>query len=406
MATDDIDGFEVFATKFRWISRIEAPDAPGFVFVGGELDPVDFGLVGFGGPVSLSGKGIAAAAAFAGCVGEGVEHLARLEWGDENLVSGTARTVEHGHSESVLADLVELAGYGGASDIPVLDWMSAVRLSDGAEVRVPAAICLRRPAGQNLVPVPSAISTGCAAGPTRAAAMLAALLELIERDAVALWWLGGRRGRPVGLNTLAYTGVAEFLRELRQGHDRRPTWLLNLTSDIGVPCVAALSATADGRDFACGTAARIDPAEAGRAALLELCQSELGYRLVAAKRSTRGIGALNDVDRRKLDRGLRLDARDCTLLHAAGFPSEMPPFPIAETAGETDAIERVVERLQQVGVEPLLIDLTRAALPAPAVRVIAPGLQPFPSSLATARLVRSTANLEMQAAEPPGIPLF
>src|SRR3954453_8317734 len=98
---------------------------------------------------------------------------------------------------------------------------------------------------------------------------------------------------------------------------------MNLTSDVGVPCAAALSATADGRGFACGTAARIDIAQAIRAAMLELCQSELGHHLVAAKRAARGGAALNAVDRRKLDRAEKLDVRSAALLHPAGFPDDI-----------------------------------------------------------------------------------
>jgi ribosomal protein S12 methylthiotransferase accessory factor len=404
MAAPDADTqFDNFARKFRWIRRILAADAGGFVFFGGELDPADFGLSGYEHSVSLSGKGTGTGEAFAACVGEGIEHLSRLEWGDEEFVRGSSRTVDHGLDEASLADIVDLSGYNAGRETPELDWMPAVRLSDGVSVKVPAAICIRRPATRGAMPIPSAISTGCAAGPTLEAAILAALLELIERDAVALWWMGGRRGRPFGLNALARTGAAELLQQLRQGGQSRPTWLLNLTSDIGIPCVAALSATAEGRGFACGTAARLTAAEAVRAALLELCQSELGHHLVAAKRNVRGDQALNEVDRRKLDRAHNLDACSCALLHAAGFPEEVTD---TEPTASADAIRIVVETLQRRRVEPLLVDLTRSDLPVPAARVIGPGLQPFPSSLMTDRLGRMTADLGTYAAKTPGIPLF
>ena len=400
---DEDNQFDNLARKFCWIRRILADDAPGFVFFGGELDPADFGLSGYEHAVSLSGKGTGTGEAFTACVGEGIEHLSRLEWGDEKLLRGTSRTVGHGLDEASLADIVRLSGYDGGPETPKLDWMPAVRLSDGAPVRVPAVICIRRPASLGAVPIPSAISTGCAAGPTLEVATLAALLEVIERDAVAMWWMGGRRGSALGLNGLARTGAAELLRQLRQGDQSRPTWLLNLTSDVGIPCVAALSATAEGRGFACGTAARLHAADAIRAALLELCQSELGHHLVAAKRSVRGDQALNESDRLKLDRGRNFDARSCDLLLPCGFPEEPTDTEPAESA---EAIRTIVEGLRRIGVEPLLVDLTRPALPAPAARVIAPGLQPFPSSLMTDRLIRTTANVGTRAAKPPGMPLF
>jgi len=394
---------DAFARKFRWIERILSSDAPGFVFFGGELDPADFGLQGYGGPVSLSGKGTCTGEALAGCIGEGIEHLSRFEWGDEKLVRGFGRTIDHGLDQSSFGEIIKLAGYEDASSMPELDWMPAVRMSDAARVYIPAVLCLSRPASRSFPTLSSAISTGCAAGPTLEAAILAALLELIERDAVASWWMGGQRGGSVSLSMLAQTGAVEILRTLRNGEHSRPTWLLNLTSDIGIPCVAALSATVDGTGFACGTAARLKAADAVKAALLELCQSELGHHLVAAKRDVRGDGALNEIDRRKLDRGLNLNARLNDLLHPFGFPDD---FTEIEPIGDVGAIRTVVRCLKRNGVEPLLVELTRSALPLPAARVIAPGLQPFPSSLITDRLKRIITNLGTRMAEPVGMPLF
>jgi ribosomal protein S12 methylthiotransferase accessory factor len=403
MPTETEPYLHLIANKFRWITRIEAPDAPGFVFFGGELRAADFGLSGYDGDISLSGKGVSPNEAFAGCVGEGVEHLSRLEWGDEQLFRGTFRTADHRLDDKSAIDVARLAGYAPGSEPPELDWMQGSRVSDGARVLVPASLCIRRPHHRTAITIPSSVSTGCAAGPTLEVATLAALLEVIERDAVALWWMGGRRGRMIGLNTIAQTGAAELLTGLRIGNESRITWLLNLTSDIEIPCVAALSASVDGRGFACGTAARVELRDAIRAAILELCQSELGHHLVAAKRRVRGEQALNEVDWRKLDRAQKLDARACEVLHAAGFPEEVPPLKPKDT---TEATRLIVERLQRIGVEPILVDLTRPALNLPAARVVAPGLQPFPSSLATDRLAKLIAHLGTRAAEPVGMPLF
>jgi ribosomal protein S12 methylthiotransferase accessory factor len=278
---------QIIAQRFRWIRRIVAPDAPGFVFFGGELNAADFGLSGYDQTASLSGKGVSASEAFAGCVGEGIEHLSRLEWGDEHLVRGTFETVDHRLAEKSLFEIGRLAGYDPRLETPELDWMQGRRISDGAAVLVPASLCIRRRDPSKGMGIPSAISTGCAAGRSIEAATLTALLELIERDAVALWWMGGRRGGPFDLGTLARTGAALLLDRLREGNNSRITWLLNLTSNIDIPCVAALSASVEGRGFACGTAARMDVQQAVRAALLELCQSELGHHLVAAKRKVR-----------------------------------------------------------------------------------------------------------------------
>jgi ribosomal protein S12 methylthiotransferase accessory factor len=393
----------IIAEKFRWIRRIVAPDAPGFVFFGGEVSAADFGLAGYEHTASLSGKGMSEGEAFAGCVGEGIEHLSRLEWGDEPLVRATFATADHRLGERSLREIGHLCGYDPGSETPELDWIHGCRLSDGSAVLVPARLCIRRPASKAAL-LPSAISTGCAAGRSIEEATLAALLEVVERDAVALWWMGGRRGRAFDLSTLARTGAAELLERLREGNNSRITWLLNLTSDIEIPCVAALSASVAGRRFACGTAARLDVQQAVGAALLELCQSELGHHLVAAKRKVRGDQALNEVDRRKLERARNLDARCCDLLHPSGFPAAAVSASGSPEAA--DGIPTVVEHLQRIGVEPLLVDLTRSGLGVPVARVVAPGLQPFPSSLTTNRVARIIAQLGTGAAKTVCMSLY
>ena len=72
--------------------------------------------------------------------------------------------------------------------------MTARSLATGSDVLVPADWCVRRaPRRMGLQP-PWILGSGVAAGPDWDWAASRALLELIERDAVALWWLGGHRG--------------------------------------------------------------------------------------------------------------------------------------------------------------------------------------------------------------------
>ena len=116
-----------------------------------------------------------------------------------------------------------------------------------------------------------------------------------------------------------------LLRQLRHGASvQRRTWLLDITTDIGVPCVAAVSCRADGSGFAFGLAARPALEAAARSAIVEMCQLELADAVVAAKRSERGDDALNAQDRIHLQRAA-INADQCGLLqpvaeHAAHLP--------------------------------------------------------------------------------------
>src|SRR5262249_45708601 len=139
----------------------------------------------------------------------------------------------------------------------ILGWVPAYAFSDGSEAWFPADLCYRRAADQQDFVPPLKLSTGCAAGSTIEAATLRALLELIERDAAALWWRGGRCARPVHDDSDAGRVGADLLARLRGGQQERRTWLLDITTDIDVPVVTAVSAGADGFGLCVGLGARL-----------------------------------------------------------------------------------------------------------------------------------------------------
>src|SRR5262249_26452850 len=145
-------------------------------------------------------------------------------------------------------------------------------------------------------------------------AALHGLLELIERDAASLWWHGGKRGRAVPRDVEA--AMAALLGELRAGVAApRRSWLLDITTDTGIPSVAALSCRPDGFGFAFGLAARGTLQAAARSAVLEMCQGELAYAVVEAKRRERGDAALNPKDHTHMQRATTVNANGCALLH-------------------------------------------------------------------------------------------
>jgi ribosomal protein S12 methylthiotransferase accessory factor len=168
----------------------------------------------------------------------------------------------------------------------------------------------------------------------------------------------------------------------------RVSWLLDITTDLGVPCIAAFSTDADGRGLACGFAARLGYREAIAAAVLEMCQMEVGISLILLKRRQGGDEALGEVDLKYLRRAFGFDVEACALL----FPSadrvcEAEPLPDA-TIGPVQALSA---RLEARGIEAFWVDLTRVELGFSSGRALAPALQPYPSDLVTPRLERQIA---------------
>jgi ribosomal protein S12 methylthiotransferase accessory factor len=370
------------AAKLRRVFLLPVPDAPAVVFFGGEADPAVLGQTG--SPIgSLSGSGLSPQRAFEACVGEGIEYLSQFVQTRDAVAWGAFDEYGGPYDADARRFIAALLAAGEVDASRAIAWAPARRLSDGTEVFFPLDVCCRRPPQQQDFTPPLKLSTGCAAGATVAAATLRAVLELIERDAVALWWRGGRRGRSIAPGSAAGRVAAELLAEARQGKRDRQSWALDLTTDVGIPAVAALSRSADGYGFAFGFAARLSLEEAVRAAIFELCQVELGQHVVAAKRNESGDDALNESDRRQLRRGTLFDTRYCALLQPEG---EADSLPLAVPDDPVSGLEHVLARLSALGIVAYRLDLTRPEFSVPVIRVLAPGLQLEPCQIVGERL--------------------
>lgn len=372
------------AGQMSRIFELRSPDAPGLAFVGGTADPSAYGFGREAAPASASGRGFDLATAFASCVGEAVEYLSNLEWPNQPLEKGRDRACMEGMTaESFAALMAQLE----ATHVDArLEWLPARSLTRQVETWIPADLCLWRQRGGSSCIAPPSRNTGCGSGESLTDAILSGLLELIERDAAALWWIGGRRPRAISVEHIAAGSVAAAIERLRGGSRPRRTWFLDITTDLRVPCVAAVSVDASGRGLAFGLAARASLEEAVRTAMLELCQMELGNRLVAWKCANTGEGALTPKELRRKRRADDIDPSRCALLYPAQIPDEFdaPQFQSAD-----DRLAWVVGRLREQGIECFAVDMTRKPIGIPSARVLSPTLQPMPSAIRTARLERT-----------------
>lgn len=112
------------------------------------------------------------------------------------------------------------------------------------------------------------VSTGLACHTDPAHARLSGFCEVIERDAMMIAWLNGLelpRIRPPAHDPV----LQELYRRIADKHMRAT--VLDATTDVGMPVRIALLETGDTPPTACaiGTAARPDPVQAHRKALLE-----------------------------------------------------------------------------------------------------------------------------------------
>jgi ribosomal protein S12 methylthiotransferase accessory factor len=354
------------ASRFQRIFSLPAKDAPGLVALGAE---VDAGCIGVrdaptGG---VSGTGLDFRQAFESCVGEGVEFIAQFMSPADALVSLTADEALRDATPAMRVLWERLLPYRRKPDAARIDWIVAADLADGSPVYLPADLCLRRPADMRDIDPPWPLSTGCGAGTDALDATLHGLLELIERDAVALWLRGGMRARQIGPGP-----GAALAGRLRGETTTRRTWLLDITSDIGIPVVAAAACDDDGFGLCRGFACRPTLAAAADAALMELAQMELAYTLSDTKRAVRGEAALNDTDREHIRRYTAIDVAATAHLHPLA-----PPAPSYDLLSQDKIaiLAGVRKRLEKVGLDVYAVDLTRPVLGIPVTRTFAPGLE-------------------------------
>jgi ribosomal protein S12 methylthiotransferase accessory factor len=87
--------------------------------------------------------------------------------------------------------------------------------------------------------------------------VLHGLLELVERDAVALWWYARARRPAFAWETLGserLEALIDLIRDRQRGFH-----LLDLTTDLKIPVFAAVSVKSNGTGLLLGTAASLDP---------------------------------------------------------------------------------------------------------------------------------------------------
>jgi bacteriocin biosynthesis cyclodehydratase domain-containing protein len=339
------------------------------------------------------GKGRTDAQARAGAVCEAIERFNGVFRGDEprrtaaySEVAGTAVHPE----ELLLFSDDQYAGRDRWNDeqqsgfhvVPgrldperPIDWTPAWSLSSDRERLVPTAYCYfgHPDIAEHFFCASDA--NGNAAGNTLEEAILQGLMELVERDSVALWWYNRARRPRVDLDSLdePYIGLMrQYYASLN-----REFWVLDITSDLGIPAFAAVSNRTDRavEDIVLGFGAHVDPRMAVLRSLTELNQ------FLPAVTDTHADGSTN----------YWMDDADAiawwTTATLANQPYVVPDAaPPATTAADhgglasTDIAEdvrRCVARLADRGHEVIVLDQTRADIELAVCKVMVPGLRHF-----------------------------
>jgi oxazoline/thiazoline synthase len=225
-------------------------------------------------------------------------------------------------------------------------------------------------------------SNGNAAGNTLEEAILQGFFELVERDAMALWWYNRLRKPGVAVETFCEPYLLELAEHYRQ-HYQRATWALDLTSDLGIPVFVAVSKMMEGKEerllfgLGCHLDARI---------ALQRAFGEMNQMLGIAHTGEGGELLLED---RETLEWLR-HATVANQPYVAANPDQplkrLGDYPIQHSGEFLQDINHCRSIIEAQGMEMLVLDQTRAHVGMPVVKVVVPGLRHFWARFAPGRL--------------------
>ena len=359
----------------------------------------------------VSGRGLTRRQAVLSCLGEAAERVSAAFRGDEPLVRASFTSLGekavHPHlllnfSEQQYAMRAAGNAQGNVQDagdswVPhpfsedrAVGWAAARPLRGGAEKLVPAAHVYFDYPGDGQIPCFCiANSNGCASAASLEVAIERAFLELVERDAVAIWWYNRLRRPGVAPPVLEQPAIAAVAGW--QAERQRTLQLLDLTSDLAVPVCAAVTRDHDGGRIVFGFGAAWDPQAAALSAVTEMQQVYLSALLIEEARAAETAERPSHAAR-ALQRWLAT-ATIATQPYLVPSPDDAARgVPCSDRPGSkagdcaVPALDRIAGRCEKWGLEPLVIDLTRADIGVPTARVMVPGLRHFWARFGPGRL--------------------
>ena len=319
------------------------------------------------------GKGSTADQAEASALMKAVERHCGIFHGDE--IRTSRRFVDFPAGDAILPDDILLSSDTPFDPSAEIEWSPVWSLRDERFKHVPTGLLyFFHDASAHF----NACSNGCAAGNTVEEAILQGFLELVERDAYAIWWYNRLQRAEIDLDRLGDS----YIRDLRTQFAAmgRGLCVLDVTSDIDIPVVMAVSHwNEDGQErieFAAG--AHFDLRVAALRAVTGLNQVLAVDRIrrAAAAPSVADTGDALPVPLRK---------------HAYVVPHGKATTRGARSTKFTglDRREQVlacVKLARRLGLDFLVLDQTRPDVQVPVVRVIVPGLRHIHRRFATGRL--------------------
>ncbi|WP_299490580.1 YcaO-like family protein [uncultured Shewanella sp.] len=234
-------------------------------------------------------------------------------------------------------------------------------------------------------------SNGCAAGNTVEEAILQGLFEVIERDAVAIWWYNRLVFPEFELSRIDESKLSKVREALLpsakycsqdEGYE---FWVLDLTHDIGIPVMAAIGQHVITGKFILGFGCHLLPEIAAERALTELCQ----LQLIAHRHSA-------PFDFNTIVEGSYLFPDDEVKPIQNGYRYS-PPFCEQHHQTLNVIIEELMMHLKTLGFEICVYNYSQGDIKLKTVKVLVPGLCHIWPQLGNPRLYTLPVQLGFRA---------
>lgn len=348
------------------------------------------------------GKGRNPSQVKASALAESIERFSGVYQGDEARTTSRMEDLAHAihpndcllFSEAQFAQRARINAAGSRiSHVPepfdvreVCEWTPLWSLTEERFYHLPTALCFYGHARDVNWRYGRADSNGCAAGSHLAEAIVQGCLELVERDAAALWWYNRLVRKGVALRSFDdpyLLGVSQYFET--QGLD---FWVLDISSDLAVPCFAALCArrSAGPQHITYAFGAHFDAGIALTRAVSELLQilPNVGQ---GGARTLKSLGE----EAQAWWQGARLS--DHPYLLAAGDPHERGDYADARHMDLDAALRRCLDLAVTHGLNLLVLDQTRPDTGLHVAKVVIPSLRHFWPRFAPGRLYRPRPGL-------------
>lgn len=226
-----------------------------------------------------------------------------------------------------------------------------------------------------------ACSNGCASGNHLEEAILQGFFELVERDAVALWWYNRLKKPGVVVESFGEPYLLDLIAYYQSLG--RAVWALDLTSDLGIPAFVAISRLTERPQerLLFGLGCHLDARTA-----LQRAFAEMNQMLGMAEGAESDLSLIEDDETVSWLTTATVANQPYLWPDEKRAPTRCSDYPKRHSGDLLQDIELCQHIVEAKGLEMLVLDQTRPDVAMPVAKVIVPGLRHFWARFAPGRL--------------------